>query len=116
MGNLINYCIASEEKGSETVRKHVATEPSGHEFNDILLNDKNLPHNPLINAGAMSVLRLIAEDLSQTESFSKLLSYWKRLSGGRNINFDNITFLSEIENCDKNLAIGYLLKSRGAIP
>mmetsp|Transcript_17928 Transcript_17928/g.30495 ORF Transcript_17928/g.30495 Transcript_17928/m.30495 type:complete len:209 (-) Transcript_17928:566-1192(-) len=53
---------------------------------------------------------------TQSDRFSKLLKYWKRLSGGKTIDFDNIMYLSECENTDVNMAITHLLKSKGALP
>ena len=54
----LSYCLARElemQNGGTPVHEHVGYEPSGRAFNEFVLNRENLPHNPLINAGAIMV-------------------------------------------------------------
>ena len=65
----INYCLALEEHGIEKLHtSYVGREPSGIAADALQLNHKNLPHNPIINAGIIS-----------TRSYNILLtSFWKK--------------------------------------
>ena len=112
----ISYAIALENFGPEKVHQHVGHEPSGVSFNAITLNPKGLPHNPLINAGAIMVASLIKPDLEESARFSYVSKFWSKLAGGKRITYDNTIFLSERNTADTNHALAYLMKSTGAFP
>ena len=112
----INYAIALENLGTEKVHQHVGHEPSGVSFNAIHVNPKGLPHNPLINSGAIMVASLIKPELEESARFSYVSKFWQRLAGGKRITYDNATFLSERNTADTNYKLGYLMKSKNAFP
>jgi len=112
----INYCIAQELVGAEIVHKHVSYEPSGLNFNELTLNKKGLPHNPLINAGAIMTSSLILPEASSEDRFDYVTSVWERLTGGDAPGYSNETFLGEFATADRNFCLSYLMKENLAFP
>lgn len=112
----INYCIALENRGEDVVHRHVGREPSGHSFNELTLNPAGLPHNPMINAGAVMSCSLIRPDLSSADRFDYVTDVWRRLAAHGKPGFSNPTYLSERQTADQNFALAYFMRQRGAFP
>lgn len=113
----VNYCMVLEEHGEEIVHQHVGREPSGIGFNGLVLNESNLPHNPMINSGAIMSCSLIKPDLEMADRFEHVLNFWNKLTGDKNaVGFNNSVYLSEKETADRNFALGYYMKEKGAFP
>ncbi|MGF1463295.1 MAG: glutaminase, partial [Maricaulaceae bacterium] len=112
----INYCMALELNGEDSVHKHVGREPSGRSFNDLALNDADLPHNPLINAGAIMCCSLIKPALPIADRFDYVMQTWRRLSGNRRIGYNNSVYLSEKTTADRNFALAYFMQEKKAFP
>ena len=77
----INYGIALEGLGTEYVHKYFGREPSGQAFNELLLNKNGIPHNPLINSGAIMTTSMLFKDDIISTRFEKIIDVWKSLSG-----------------------------------
>jgi glutaminase len=102
---------AQELLGTEMVHKHIGREPSGGLFNMLRLsqeNDdgKNLPHNPMINAGAIMACSLVHGTLSQADRFDYVMSIWESLCGSKRPMFSNSIYLSERGTADRNFCLG----------
>lgn len=112
----VSYCLALEEHGESLVHKHIGREPSGQSFNELTLNGAGLPHNPMINAGAIMSSSLIKRDLNTSDRFDHVMDTWTRLMGGYRPGFSNAVYLSERQTADRNFALGYSMRERGAFP
>lgn len=112
----INYALALEEHGERYVHSHVGREPSGHGFNELRLNADGLPHNPMINAGAIMCCSLLRPQLAIADRFDFIMDRWRALAGGTKAGFSNPTYLSERATADRNFALGYYMQERKSFP
>lgn len=112
----ILYSIALEEHGLEKLHRHVGKEPSGVSFNALTLNPDGLPHNPMINAGAIMSTSMIRAEEKMANRFEYIQSVWNQLIGNNKVSFNNSMYLSERETADRNWALGYFMKEKNAFP
>lgn len=112
----ITYCLALEDQGEEVLHRYVGTEPSGKTFNELTLNAKGLPHNPMINAGAIMCGALIKSGADASDRFDYVMSKWKECAGNMKIGFDNAVYLSERQTADRNFALAYFMREKKAYP
>jgi glutaminase len=126
----LSYCLARElhrpdpvtplEKESEsnsvkTVHDHVGYEPSGRAYNEFVLNRAGLPHNPLINAGAIMVASLLCPNAEPADRFATVQTFYRRLAGNyRPIGFNNGVYLSERHHADRNISLAYYMRENRA--
>ncbi|CAB3362897.1 Hypothetical predicted protein [Cloeon dipterum] len=116
----LTYAIALDQLGADLVHKYIGQEPSGRNFNELVLDYNKKPHNPMINAGAIlccSLLKtLIRHEMTLAEKFDFTMNYFKRLAGGETIGFNNAVFLSEREAADRNYALGFYMRENKCFP
>lgn len=111
----LSYCVARQVNSLEKVHSHVGYEPSGRAFNAFTLNRQSLPHNPMINAGAMMVCSLIEPSLEPSDRFETVKRFYKKMAGHQgHIGFDNSVFLSEQHHADRNMSLAYYMKENNA--
>jgi glutaminase len=108
----INYSLALEEHGVATVHCHVGREPSGRGFNELSLTDKGLPHNPMINSGAIMTCSLLRSHDELADRFGHVAKTWPKLSGSNRVGFNNSVYLSERRTADRNFALGYFMRDK----
>uniref|UniRef100_A0A2K6PZW5 glutaminase n=1 Tax=Rhinopithecus roxellana TaxID=61622 RepID=A0A2K6PZW5_RHIRO len=108
----LTYAISISTLGTDYVHKFVGKEPSGLRYNKLSLNEEGIPHNPMVNAGAIVVSSLIKMDCNKAEKFDFVLQYLNKMAGNEYMGFSNATFQSEKETGDRNYAIGYYLKEK----
>ena len=96
------------------MHRHVGREPSGQSFNELALNPQGLPHNPMVNAGAIMTTSLIRPEDDIADRFDHIAATWQRLAAGRRPGFNNAVYLSERQTADRNFALGYSMRESGA--
>ncbi|KAH7700457.1 glutaminase kidney isoform [Aphelenchoides avenae] len=111
-----NYAIAASDLGADYVHKYVGQEPSGRLFNEICLDSKNRPHNPMVNSGAIVVSSVIGDKLNMADRFDYVLEQYRKIAGGEQVGFNNAVFLSERSTADRNYALAYYMKEYGCFP
>ena len=125
------YCAALEEHGEDVVHRHAGREPSGQRFNAYTLRETDVeasdgdtagasphsvPHNPMINAGAIMCTSLVRSDLPRSKRLSYLRDRWSLLTGGAVPRFNEDMYKAESRTGDRNRALGYMMKNEGAFP
>ena len=110
----ISYLIASHINGSDYIHNFVGREPSGKNFNELCLNNDNIPHNPLINSGAIMCASLIDYENTSANRYDTIIDYWYKLAGNTKINFSTSVYLSEKNTADRNNCLAYMMQESKA--
>ncbi|EFQ82237.1 glutaminase A [Aeromicrobium marinum DSM 15272] len=110
------YALALADRGLDAVLEAVGTEPSGDPFNEISLEDHSgRPRNPMINIGAITTHSLVGTPgCTVEERFERVRSGLSAFAG-RELEVDERVFASERAHADRNLALAYMVSSRGII-
>ncbi|CBY33675.1 unnamed protein product [Oikopleura dioica] len=111
-----NYAMALDLYGNEYVNQYVSAEPSGHGFNEIVLDVRNKPHNPMINAGAIMVSSLVKAEMNTADRFEYMQGIFRRLAGDLHVGFNNSIYLSERSVADRNFALGHYMHEHDCFP
>ncbi|XP_041765883.1 glutaminase liver isoform, mitochondrial isoform X1 [Anopheles merus] len=116
----LTYAIALEKLGAQVVHQYIGQEPSGRNFNELVLDYEKKPHNPMINAGAIltcSLLKtLVHPEMTLAEKFDYAQTWFSRMAGNEPLGFNNAVFLSEREAADRNYALGFYMREHKCYP
>jgi glutaminase len=109
IAKVFSLALALEEQGRDKVFEKIGSEPTGRPFNSPLAVVDMPTHtgNPLVNAGAIATVSLIAAK-SPTEKWNKILGFYSRVAGEKLTLIDAV-YKSEAATNTGNKALSYLL-------
>lgn len=113
VSKIITLAAALHFAGQEEVFSRVGVEPSGESFNSLVELDlnSNRPYNPMINSGAITIASVLAPYVS----FDDMLDFTRKLCMDPAIVLDREVYHSEMNTASRNMAIAYLLESKGIL-
>lgn len=107
----LTYALALTHKGFAAVDERIGVEPSGEAFNEISVDSKRRPRNPMINAGAILSASLLLEVQPDVDTaFAELVEFYSACAG-RQLALDADVYRSEMRSGSRNRAIAYMLQS-----
>ena len=112
------YGYVLQKLGVKKAHAFVGFEPSGKDFNKLSLDSAGLPHNPLINSGAIMMCALVRyyyKGKSRASVFQELHRFFEALCGGA-VHVDHCVYLSEKEHANRNRCLAYMMKERSVMP
>lgn len=116
----LTYALALGRLGPAAVDERIGVEPSGEAFNEISVDSRRRPRNPMINAGAIVAASLLLPPVGDVgpgvvgEVFGEVLDFYSACAG-RRLTMNEEVFASEAATGSRNRAIAYMLDSFGAI-
>jgi glutaminase len=115
MSKVITYGLALEDNGRDETLEKVGVEPSGEAYNSLRFDERNnRPFNPMVNAGALVTCNLI-HGADPGERIARALDRIRAYAGNHELDVDQDVLAYELANNDRNLGLGYLMRSLGML-
>ena len=114
VSKVFTLAMALERVGTALWRR-VGREPSGSRFNSIvqLEQEKGVPRNPLINAGALVTTDALLGDGDPGETIERIIAFLRRLAADRSVAIDEEVARSEADTGFRNASLAYFLRANG---
>lgn len=110
VASVSSFIIAQEEIGSEELMmSSMSCEPSGKPYNSLELKDNRIPHNPMINSGALMNTMSVWKDARSDRKFENYTKIIGKMIGKNKVSFNNEMCLAELEESHKNYCLLYML-------
>lgn len=115
ISKIVSLMLALIDNGEDIVFSRVGYEPTDEPFNTLLKQElyNHKPANPMINSGAIVATSLIKGN--RDEKFHRLIEFIRMITENPNIDYNEEVYLSEKATGFKNMAIAYLMKSKGLL-
>lgn len=95
--------------------RYVGREPSGSTFNSLiqLEQERGIPRNPFINAGALVVTDKLIDLYERPKE--QILEFVREVSNTSDVHYDKVVANSELETSYRNMALANFMKSFGTV-
>lgn len=114
ISKVFTLALALEMNGS-ALWQRVGREPSGSRFNSIvqLEQERGIPRNPLINAGALVVTDALMGAGAPRDTIDQVTAFLRRLADDPSIAIDEEVAASEADTGFRNASLAYFLRANG---
>lgn len=117
ISKVLIFSCALQDSGMDAVLSKVSLEPTAEAFNSIVnleIKNESRPLNPMINAGAIVCMSLVAGDSGQNR-FARVLDFARQISGRADLNINPAIHRSESQTGSRNRALAYYMQSTGIL-